>query len=112
MGVPEADDHRRSLPGDPAREPSQDTELGHGTRQQPLLDQGASHGSPGPTLNQGQPWGNSRSLKGNYLCKTPVQNVASPGSKDGVSVLAPGLVAFWRAGGGRCTAPAPRSPEA
>src|SRR6476646_3334404 len=72
MGVPEADDHRRSLPGDTTGGPSQDTELGHGTRQQPLLDQGASHGSPGPALKQRQLGRNSRNLKGNYLCKTPV----------------------------------------
>src|SRR6476659_4178777 len=71
MGVPEADDHRRSLPGDTTGGPSQDTELGHGTRQQPLLDQGASHGSPGPALKQRQLGRNSRNLKGNYLCKTP-----------------------------------------
>src|SRR4029078_1265295 len=74
MGVPEADDHRRSLPGDTTGGPSQDTELGHGTRQQPLLDQGASHGSPGPALKQRQLGRNSRNLKGNYLCKTPVPN--------------------------------------
>src|SRR6476660_9160197 len=75
MGVPEADDHRRSLPGDTTGGPSQDTELGHGTRQQPLLDQGASHGSPGPALKQRQLGRNSRNLKGNYLCKTPVRSV-------------------------------------
>src|SRR6476646_1188212 len=76
MGVPEADDHRRSLPGDTTGGPSQDTELGHGTRQQPLLDQGASHGSPGPALKQRQLGRNSRNLKGNYLCKTPVVSEA------------------------------------
>src|SRR6478736_5788216 len=77
MGVPEADDHRRSLPGDTTGGPSQDTELGHGTRQQPLLDQGASHGSLGPALKQRQLGRNSRNLKGNYLCKTPVPATAA-----------------------------------
>src|SRR6476659_5471025 len=82
MGVPEADDHRRSLPGDTTGGPSQDTELGHGTRQQPLLDQGASHGSPGPALKQRQLGRNSRNLKGNYLCKTPDGSKVSGGRSD------------------------------
>src|SRR6476620_3828221 len=94
MGVPEADDHRRSLPGDTTGGPSQDTELGHGTRQQPLLDQGASHGSPGPALKQRQLGRNSRNLKGNYLCKTPEVTDGLPGVRpqnEGRVCYSPGL---------------------
>src|SRR6266511_2932835 len=73
MGAPEADDHRRSLSGEVARDAPQDADVGHGTRHQPVLDEGTRDGSLGPRLNRIQPEGVSLNRMPSYLCKGLVQ---------------------------------------
>src|SRR5438270_12533860 len=71
MGVPEADDHWRSLSGGAERDPAHDDQLGHGTVHTLRLEQGTCHRSSGARLMHRTPYTGVMRSQLSLLCKRP-----------------------------------------
>src|SRR5437588_7865495 len=79
MGVPEADDHWRSLSGGAERDPAHDDQLGHGTVHTLRLEQGTCHRSSGARLMHRTPYTGVMRSQLSLLCKRPVQTLSLQG---------------------------------
>src|SRR5438105_10935392 len=75
MGVPEADDHWRSLSGGAERDPAHDDQLGHGTVHTLRLEQGTCHRSSGARLMHRTPYTGVMRSQLSLLCKRPVETL-------------------------------------